>query len=917
MAFDSSRSGLISRITSKIQNKLVLSFLAVSLIPLGVLAWVLQNQSTEVLKEQAFSQLNAVRTIKANQVKSYFDQIEKQIVTFSENRMVREAMAEFPQALEQARSENSVADADIERIQQELFSYYAEDFADEYGRRNEGAAPPLEDQFSLLDDDTVYLQSLYIKSNPNPLGEKEKLNRAEDSSQYSEMHNKYHPIVRSYLQKFGYYDIFLCDLESGDIVYSVFKELDFTTSLKDGPYSNTNFGRAFRMAAAANSPNDVFLVDYEPYTPSYEDAASFISSPIFHDGKKIGVAIFQMPLDRIDAIMAERTGLGETGETYAVGPDMLFRNESRFLPELGVESTIMNTSVKVDTEATRAAFRGESGSKVIDDYRGEPVLSSWTPITVHEARSGGESVTWALMSEFDEAEVRQLSVGTQVGTIVGLSVLGLVGVSLFISQNLTKQANSISDMLSMIGIGDFDARAEIVSNDELGQVALSLNSMCDNTLNLIQSAEERDQIETSIESLRLELEEIANGNLAVEAQVSEDVTGPIALSVNDMVQQLRDIIHRVKAATNEVSSSATEIQSTTTSLSRGSELQSTRIIDTSTAVKDMADSIQEVASKTEESAKVANDAREQAAKGAQSVAATVDGMNRIRSQVQETSKRIKRLGESSQEIGEIVQLISDIADRTSILALNASIQASMAGDAGQGFAVVAEEVERLAERSNDATKQIATLIKAIQTETTEAITGMEESTREVVEGSKLAAEAGQTLSQIDSVSNELAQLIESISLSAKQQARGAEAVSNSMIEISEVTKMTAEGTSDAAGSVSQLAELADELRGSVSRFSLPSFLSSNEDEEEERRLQEMLAEMAASEASDADFNSPASSESEAEFSEGSVSDLVSQFESDAESYTDSSTEAFSDSESVADEDQADFSHSEADEVSLG
>ena len=235
----------------------------------------------------------------------------------------------------------------------------------------------------------------------------------------------------------------------------------------------------------------------------------------------------------------------------------------------------------------------------------------------------------------------------------------------------------------------------------------------------------------------------------------------------------------------------------------------------------MASSIQQVASKTEESAEVAKDARKRAGEGSAAVAATIDGMNRIRSQVQETSKRIKRLGESSQEIGEIVRLISDIADRTSILALNASIQASMAGDAGQGFAVVAEEVERLADRSNEATKQISTLIKAIQTDTAEAISGMEESTKEVVEGSKLAAQAGQTLSDIDNVSSQLAELIDSISMAAKQQARGAEEVSQSMIEISEVTQQTAAGTNQAAVSVSHLAELADELRGSVSQFKLP------------------------------------------------------------------------------------------------
>ena len=839
-------SKIYSAYTSKVRNKLIAWFLLVSLVPLLLLAYVLSSRTGAALQSQAFEQLSAVRTIKENQVKSYFKQIEGQIQTFSENGMVREAMVAFPTALANAREENGVVDADLESLQQDLFTYYSDEFAPEYQSQNKGANPPLNDQFSQLDDDSVFLQSLYIKRNPNPLGSKEQLDAANDASEYSQLHEKYHPVVRSYLKKFGYYDIFLCDLQTGDIVYSVFKELDFTTSLTTGPYAKTNFGRAFRMAAGAKSADDVFLVDYEPYTPSYEAAASFISSPIFDNGKKVGVAIFQMPIEKINGIMAERTGLGETGETYAVGPDNLMRNESRFLDQMKLETSIINPELPVDTEATKSAFLGETGLKVIDDYRGAPVLSSWGPITIHEGTAGGQPITWALMSEFDLAEVKSLSIGRLVAYIVPFAALALIGISLFVSRSLTKQADAISDMLGMIGLGDFEARADVMTNDELGNVATSINSMCDNTLSLIQSADERAQLETSIDGLRLELEEIADGNLGVEAQVTEDVAGPIAQSVNGMVGQLRDIIQRVKSATNQVSSSASEIRETTTNLSRGSEAQSSRIVDTSTAVKDLADSIQDVASKTEESAQVAKNARQRAADGSASVAATVEGMTRIRKQVQETSKRIKRLGESSQEIGEIVQLISDIADRTSILALNASIQASMAGDAGQGFAVVAEEVERLADRSNDATKQISTLIKAIQTETAEAITGMEESTREVVEGSRLAAEAGQTLDEIDKVSDNLATLIESISNSAKQQARGAETLSTSMIEISEVTQQTAEGTNEAANSVSDLAKMADELRGSVSRFRLPGA-------EDDADLKQMLKDASETAISDADL----------------------------------------------------------------
>ena len=247
----------------------------------------------------------------------------------------------------------------------------------------------------------------------------------------------------------------------------------------------------------------------------------------------------------------------------------------------------------------------------------------------------------------------------------------------------------------------------------------------------------------------------------------------------------------VQGATVTVSSSANEIQSTTEHLSTGSEAQAAQILDTTAAINEMAVSIQQVSENTVSSAEVAQTARDNAVKGAEAVQSTIKGMDRIRDQVQDTSKRIKRLGESSQQIG-------DIADRTSILALNASIQAAMAGEAGQGFAVVAEEVERLAERANDATKQIGTLIKSIQGETSEAIAAMEESTREVVSGSELAADAGASLEEINSVSRDLAELMQQISLAAKQQARGAESVPKSMGEISEVTQQTAAGTRQAA-----------------------------------------------------------------------------------------------------------------------
>ena len=812
---------IIKFFSQSISRKLVFLLLLVGLLPTLVVGYSIYSSSYDAIETKAISQLEAIKTVKANQLTGYFHQIENQIRTFSENAMIVDAMQQFPAAEVAAASEAGVTAPQLAEMRSRVEAYYKINFTNEFVGIT-GKQPPVAQQLAPLDNDSIFLQHQYIANNPNPLGSKENLDAAQDETTYSKLHGKYHPIVRSYLQKFGYYDIFLCDLQSGDIVYSVFKELDFTTSLSQGPYAGTNFGKAFELAANATSKDDVFLVDYEDYIPSYEAPASFISSPIYDGNTKVGVAIFQMPLDKIAAIMGERTGLGETGETYAVGKDLLMRNNSRFAEEEGKDVTFEQA---VDTTATQKSFAGESGQGIIDDYRGEPVYSAWAPVTIYDGVQGQtQPITWALMSEIDEAEVKGpisfWSIAQQGLAIFFLAAIaGFVSIY-FIAGRIKKQADSITDMLSMIGIGMFDVRAEKITDDELGDVAVALNAMSDNTLTLIQSSEERAEIESSIESLIGEMEQIASGNLGVAAEVRGDITGAIAGSVNHMAEELRSIVQRVQNASYMVTSSADEIVDASNKLSAESESQAARIGQTSNQVLSMTDQFQTVAKETENSVLVAKQARETATRGYEAVANTVEGMDRIREQVQQTSKRIKRLGESSQEIGEIVQLISDIADRTSILALNASIQAAMAGDAGQGFAVVAEEVERLAERSTDATKQIASLIKTIQTETSEAITDMEESTREVVEGSQLASQAGETLAEINDVSKSLEDMIQQVSSSALTQAKASQEIADTMNKISDATKESADKSREATEQVTSLATLANQLGESVSQFVL-------------------------------------------------------------------------------------------------
>lgn len=409
-----------------------------------------------------------------------------------------------------------------------------------------------------------------------------------------------------------------------------------------------------------------------------------------------------------------------------------------------------------------------------------------------------------------------------IGTIGAVTVVGVgMFLALFLSTNLTKPLLHLKRVMEQIVDGDYSVRAQVQANDEVGAMTVSLNLMLDKVLSLFQSQEERDVIQASIMKLLEEVSEVAEGDLTVEAEVTEDMTGAIADSFNYMIHQLRKIVTNVQEASLLVSSSANEIQATAEHLAEGSVSQATQIVESSAALDEMAVSIQQVSEHAALSATVAEQALANAKQGTEAVQNTIEAMQSMQNQVESMTSRIRSLDDHSQQIGEIVTLIGDIADRTSVLALNASIEAALAGEEGQGFAVVAREVERLAERSVDATQQIRDLVSAMQTETDVVVTVIGESAQEVARSAEVADRAGQALAGIESVSTRLAELIQAISLAAQQQARGSESLSSAMGDISEVTQKTATGVKQSAVSISQLATLADELRDSVSTFKLP------------------------------------------------------------------------------------------------
>lgn len=441
--------------------------------------------------------------------------------------------------------------------------------------------------------------------------------------------------------------------------------------------------------------------------------------------------------------------------------------------------------------------------------RAEPAIKSFLDFAVaNEAKA---------IKDMEDTAALVLNIVLVVGAI---SILLAIWIAVRLSRGLTSQVNHIMGLLDEIGKGNYQARTQVVSNDELGVMARTLNGMLDNITVLIQSQEERDTIQESIMKLLEEISALTDGDFTGRAEVTEDMTGAIADSFNAMADQFSDIISKVKVATEAVDTTSEQVASQTMALAEKNIEQVKGVSVAVEAIEKMAQSIREVATNAQLSATVSRQSRVNAQEGAMAVTETNKAMAEIREQINETARSIKRLGESSLEIGNIVQIIDDIADRTSILALNASIQAAMAGEAGHGFAVVADEVQRLADNSSNSTKQIEVLVKSIQNEIKEVSNRIDEGIGKVVQGSKLADGAHAKLQEIEQVSNDLAELIESITESTTDQVKVSETISKTMKEVGEISRESSLSSQDTAASMNVLSRTARDLHAAVEVFKI-------------------------------------------------------------------------------------------------
>ena len=788
-----------------LRSSLIAAFVASGIIPLLIVAVVsyrssstgfttLQAEATDALSEQATKMLVSQRDLKKKQIVDYFGSIQNQILTFSENGMVVDSLKGFRNSFAEFQGETKLTKEQLDTQRRELLTYYTGPFSNNYRELNDGTDPNASQYFDQLDDDSIALQHAYIFANANELGSKHLLDAAKDDSEYSKLHRHVHPIIRDYLDKFGYYDIFLVDTETGDIVYSVFKELDYTTSLIDGPYAKTNFGEAFRRANAEGNKDAVALVDFDRYTPSYEAPAGFIASPVFDGDKKIGVAMFQMPVDRILDIMGTRAGMGETGETILVGPDYLMRSDSHVDPEAHSlqASWKYPEAGKVDSAATQSIFqKGETGTIVAKDYRGEEALLAFTPVDLN-------GLTYGIVAKMDTSETFQSSREIKAGAAsvkrsvvlwsIGLALaagLLVAGAAYYLSGKITRPIIAAAGFAKRIAGGDLTTRCDVQAKAEVGDLINAMNDMSENLASLLGDVvNTANQLGVSSGELNGTAEDLSEGAHATTERASSVAAAAEEMSVN---------MNNMATATEQVSGNITFV---------------------ATSMDEMSSTISEIARNAEKASSAVSSAAKLA---------------------EDSNQRIDQLGTSAAEIGSVIETIQDIAEQTNLLALNATIEAARAGDAGKGFAVVATEVKELARQTADATDDIRSRIEAIQSSTgaaVESISQIGTAINDVSDVSKTIASAveeqGIATKNIAQNIGQAANASETVTIGVKEAAEASQEISKHISGVSQAAKEStghAVKTKEAGGDISGCAE---GLRSVLSGFQLGTDSTCNE-----------------------------------------------------------------------------------------
>ena len=768
----------------RIKTKVMLavsSLACVSVLLTGLLLANIVNKEVQAaLEDASHKKLVALRNNTKSHLEETFNQYRNQVTTLGSNLMVVNAMRDLRNGY-RIYAQETFANRDKQLA--ELSDYYNKEFLKVYQEQNPGIDIDIDAYYQGLPVEAVSLQHSFIQANPNPLGSKDLMDDPGNHSTYAYAHKKYHPVFREYLNKFGYYDIFLVDHKTGNIVYSVYKELDYATSLIDGPYKDSGIARAFNQAK--DLPDDeAYLDDFSSYRPSYDNPAAFIATPIYSKGRQLGVLIFQMPVDKINAIMTsnqkwQESGLGNTGEAYLVGSDYKMRSLSRTqiedsdtyfnaLKAGGLEADVIERirshgsnvgRQPVTHEGVQRAFNEETGVARVIDFRNKEVQVAYTPLHIGD-------VDWALVSSMDVSEIlapahalnsKILNISAMIiGLVILITVLGSWWLAKQISQPILSLDKTLSDITHNT---DLTLRVSNTRKDETGSVSRALNLMLENFSGILKSIREAsDKVSITSKGLadanQQSKENVDHGNRELH-KISD-------LLVNSM-SQMSEAIGGISENSGAAASNASQ------------SLESTN------ACRDM---MQE----------------------------SMASLHNLTSCVEDSSSVIQKLETGSQDIVQVLDVISSVAEQTNLLALNAAIEAARAGDQGRGFAVVADEVRSLAQRTQQSTEGIQTIINQFQSYTTQAVDQMQRSQKEVKVSTDLAGQIQSSLDDIASQSDCIAKLSDEVALATKEQDAVAQEVSSNAEVINDLLAATIDAMTESTSVSDELHMLSQELK---------------------------------------------------------------------------------------------------------
>ncbi len=770
-------------IKTKLRYGSVLLALLPALLAGGLIGLYSTDHAERALEDQARSRLISLREERASQIVNYFNTMRDQALAYAKDRMTIDAVQSFANAFHRHLDDGAGAPTQTRNA---LKSYYATQFLTEFARRNNGQTLGVDALLGRLGDAGSVLQQRYIADNPNPLGSKDRLDDPSDGSPYSRLHAVYHPAFRELQQRFGFYDIFLIDAQSGDVVYTVFKELDFATSLKSGPYADSGLAKAF-TGALGLAEGAVFMTDFEPYLPSYNDPAAFIATPVFEGGQRVGVLAFQLPIERINQVMTgngqwRESGLGESGETYLIGPDHTMRSQSRFWLEdpegflktvaaagetratveaIGAKQTVIGLH-SVKSPGARKAVGGVTGFDVFDNDRGVPVLSAYKPVDI-----GG--IHWAILAESDRDEA-YASAYTLHRDIIYLmlgtsAVLLLVsaGLGWFFSNGLARPLERIVASMRDIssGSGDLTVRLDDRAKDELGQLAGAFNVF---------------------------------------------------------VAKLDDIMSRVGDTTEELATASEELSMITKDTRRGVEQQQGEIQQVATAIEEMTATVRDVARNTNATADAARQAGQEVDSGKRILHGSSSAIQQLSQRMNESQAVVNALESDSTKVGTVLDVIRGIAEQTNLLALNAAIEAARAGEQGRGFAVVADEVRVLAQRTQQSTEEIRVIIESLQDRSQQTARLLQQNNADLATTVDLSTQTDQAFEHIEQAVHQLLDMSTQIASATEEQATVTEEISKNVDTIHQVAQSTATGAEQTATSSQMLARLGDGLKALVGQF---------------------------------------------------------------------------------------------------